>query len=81
VGLLAMIFGILGIVFGVCCWPIGAALAAAGIVLGALGMRKANEGLADNRGMSLAGVICGSVGAGLSLIFLFLYAFADFSTV
>jgi serine/threonine-protein kinase len=81
VGLLAMIFGILGIVFGVCCWLLGAPLSAAGIVLGALGMRKVTEGLADNRGMALAGVICGSVGAGLSLIFLFLYAFADFSTV
>jgi serine/threonine-protein kinase len=79
-GLLAMIFGILGIVFGVCCWLLGAPLSAAGIVLGAIGMRKVNEGLADNRWMALAGVICGSVGAGLSIIFLFLYAFADFST-
>jgi hypothetical protein len=44
-------------------------------------MRKVTEGLANNRGMALAGVICGSVGSGLSIIFLFLFAFADFSTV
>lgn len=66
-GLLAMIFGIVGIPLGVCCWFGGLPLAVAGIVLGVLGMRKAAEGLATNRGMALAGVICGAVGVVLSI--------------
>lgn len=67
-GLLGLIFGILSIPFGVCCGLFGTPAAVAGIVLGVLGMRKAAEGLASNRGMALAGVICGGVGAVLAVV-------------
>ncbi len=61
-GLLAMIFGIVSIPLAFCCGILGIGLAGAGIVLGILGLRKANQGLATNRGMALTGIICGSVG-------------------
>jgi hypothetical protein len=66
-GLLAMIFGIVSIPLGVCCGVFGGA-GIAGIVLGILGLRKANQGLATNRGMSIAGIVCGAVGLAAGII-------------
>jgi hypothetical protein len=60
-GLLAMIFGIAGIPLGICIALLGILLGGAGVVLGILGMRRAAEGRASNRGMALAGVICGAI--------------------
>jgi hypothetical protein len=57
-----MIFGIIGIPASVCLPLLGIPLSGAGVVLGVLGMRRAAEGRASNRGMALAGVICGAVG-------------------
>jgi hypothetical protein len=65
-GLLAMIFGIVSIPM-LCCY-IGLPLGAAAVVLGILGMRKAAAGEASNRGMALAGLICGAIGLVLSLL-------------
>jgi len=31
-------------------------------VLGVIGLKKVNDGQASNRGMALAGIICGGVG-------------------
>jgi hypothetical protein len=61
-GLLAMIFGIVSIPLGFCCGIFGVAMGGAGIVLGILGLRKANQGQATNRGMALTGIICGAIG-------------------
>jgi serine/threonine-protein kinase len=80
-GLLGMIFGITSIVFSICCSPLGLPLGAAGIVLGALGMRRAAGGLASNRGMGLAGVICGAIGGLLSLLLLLLSVSGSFDSL
>jgi serine/threonine-protein kinase len=69
-GLLGMIFGIVAIAFAFCCVLLAVPLGGAGIVLGGLGMKKAADGLASNRGMALAGVICGAVGVLLSIVLL-----------
>lgn len=65
-GLLAMIFGIASIP-GVCCSIVGLGLGIAAVILGVLGMKKADAGQASNRGQALAGVICGAIGAVLSI--------------
>lgn len=67
-GLLGMIFGIVGIPLSLCCGLFGLPFPVAAIVLGALGMRRVSEGRATNRGMALAGVICGAIGVVLAII-------------
>lgn len=67
-GLLAMIFGILSIPLGFCCGLLSVPAAIAGIVLGIIGIRKAAEGQASNRGMAIAGAICGGVGILVSIL-------------
>jgi hypothetical protein len=59
-GILALILGIVSIP-AACCY-LGLLLGGAAVVLGIVGMKKATEGQATNRGMALAGVICGGVG-------------------
>lgn len=66
--MLAMIFGIVGIVLALCCAILGLGAAVTALVLGLVGLRKASDGLATNRGMALAGVICGGVGAVLAIL-------------
>ncbi|HEX7743801.1 MAG TPA: DUF4190 domain-containing protein [Micromonosporaceae bacterium] len=67
-GLLAMIFGIVGIPLGVCCGLFGTPFGIAGVVLGILGLNRANQGQATNRGQALAGLICGAVGIVLAIV-------------
>jgi uncharacterized membrane protein len=67
-GLLAMIFGIVGAVLSVCCWPAGFLFDIAAGVLGILGLKRAKEGTASNRGMALSGVILGGVGVLLAIL-------------
>jgi eukaryotic-like serine/threonine-protein kinase len=76
-GTLAMIFGIGGIVFSICCY-LALPMSVAGIVLGVLGMKKAADGMASNRSMALAGVVCGIAGAVLSVILFIVLTAADF---
>jgi hypothetical protein len=73
-GLLSMIFGIIAIPFGFCCGIVGIGAGGAAIVMGILGLRKANQGLATNRGQALAGVICGALGVIVWIIWLAIYA-------
>ena len=61
-GLIGMIVGITSIVLALCCPLLGIPAAIAGVVLGFLGRNKADQGLADNRGQAMAGLICGAVG-------------------
>jgi hypothetical protein len=65
-GLLSLIFGIVSIPMLFCCL-VGVPLAIAGVVLGVLGVGKANSGQATNKGMSIAGIAC-SAGAIVLLI-------------
>jgi hypothetical protein len=66
-GLLAMIFGIAGIPLAICIALLGILLGGAAVVLGILGMRRVAEGRASNRGMALAGVICGAIAGVLGI--------------
>jgi len=66
-GWLGLGLGIGGVAMSFCCW-LGLPMSVAGIVLGALGMRKAADGQADNRTAALVGVVCGASGAALSII-------------
>jgi hypothetical protein len=67
-GLLGMIFGIAGIVFAFLCGLFGLPVPIAGIVLGALGMKRVSEGRATNRGMALTGVITGAIGVVIAIV-------------
>jgi hypothetical protein len=66
-GLIGMVVGIISIPLA-CCAVLGLIAGIAGLVLGILGMRKVRAGAASNRGMALAGVICGSIGIALSIV-------------
>ena len=68
IGVLALVLGVAAIPLGVCCGVLGGALGVAGVVLGLIGMRKADEGQATNRGMAIAGAICGGVGILVSIL-------------
>jgi serine/threonine protein kinase len=76
-GTLGLIFGILGIMLSFCCY-LGLPISVAGIVLGVLGMKKVSDGLANNRSMALAGVVCGAAGAVLAVILFIILTLADF---
>ena len=68
VGLLAMIFGIVGAVLSPCCGYFGFPFDVTAIVLGIVGLRKAANGQAPNRGQALAGLICGCAGVVLGIV-------------
>jgi hypothetical protein len=70
-GLVGMILGILSIPLACCGWG-GIVLGAAGAVLGYLGRKKADQGLATNRGQAQAALICGAIGFVLGLLILIL---------
>jgi hypothetical protein len=71
-GLIALIVGIVSIVPLACCSVLGIIAGAAAAVLGWLGMQKANQGLATNRGQALAGLILGAIGFLISVASLIL---------
>ncbi|MER7331369.1 MULTISPECIES: DUF4190 domain-containing protein [unclassified Micromonospora] len=75
-GLVSMILGIASIPL-VCCY-LGIPLGIAAVVTGWMGKQKAAQGLADNQGQALAGLICGAIGAvlGLLQIVLLIFGFA-----
>ncbi len=68
-----MIFGIVGIVL-MCCYGAGFVFSVAAIVLGHLGIKKEPA-----RGMAMAGIITGYVGAGGAILFWVLLIFVAFS--
>jgi hypothetical protein len=70
-GLVAMILGIVAIPM-ICCFYLGVPLGIAAIVLGYLGKQKADQGLATNRGQAMAGLICGAVAVGLTILLVLL---------
>ncbi|GGM17416.1 hypothetical protein ACFFX1_40600 [Dactylosporangium sucinum] len=78
-GLVGMILGIAAIPL-LCCFYIGFPLGIAAAVLGYLGMNKAKQGLATNRGQALAGLICGGVAIALFILWMILWAAFGFST-
>jgi uncharacterized protein DUF4190 len=80
-GLLALILGIVSIPLGFCCSFFGAPFGIAGVVLGILGMKRANEGRANNRGQALAGLICGAAGIVMVILRVALGAFMSFGDI
>jgi hypothetical protein len=62
-----MILGIAAIPL-VCCFGIGTFVGIPAVVLGYLGRKKADQGLATNRGQAQAGFICGIVAIALGVI-------------
>ncbi len=76
-----MVLGILGLVL---CWLpfVGWACALVGIILGALGMSKANKLGGKGKGMAVAGLICGILGLliGVILFVLATMAVSSFDT-
>ncbi|MFG3705302.1 DUF4190 domain-containing protein [Micromonospora sp. NPDC047670] len=65
-GLVSMILGIASIPL-VCCY-LAIPLGIGAVVTGWMGRQKAAQGLADNQGQALAGLICGGIGAVLGLL-------------
>jgi len=52
------------------CLYFGALLGVPAIILGVKGMRAADEGRATNKGVSIAGVVLGSIGSAVSIFFI-----------
>ncbi len=67
-GLLSMIFGIASIPLGLCCGLFGTPFSIAALIMGFIGLNKVKAGQADNKGMALAGVICGAAGLLVAII-------------
>jgi hypothetical protein len=65
-GIVSLVLGILSIPLG-CCSFFGLVLPIPAIVCGVLGIRKASQGQANNKGLAIAGLICGCVGLMISL--------------
>lgn len=62
----SMVLGILSTTC--CCGGIGVLMGLAAIIMGAVGKKK------GGRGMAIAGIVCGSIGLVVSIIYLLLYA-------
>jgi drug/metabolite transporter (DMT)-like permease len=64
IGTAALVIGVLGFVLAVLFIfaPLGAVLGLVAAVLGALGIARANQGAADNRGQAVAGLLTGLAG-------------------
>lgn len=77
--LLSMIFGIVSIVL-LCCFGAGVLFGGAALVLGYLGLNKVKNENAGGRGMAIAGLITGGIGALLSLIYLILIIIGSVSS-
>jgi hypothetical protein len=77
-GIVALVLGILSIPLA-CCGFFGLLLPVGAIVCGILGMKKADQGLATNKGMALAGLICGGVGAIIAVIIIILSLVSAFN--
>ena len=77
--IVSMILGIVSIPLA-CCFYIGILPGIAGIVLGVLGQRKAAEMNGSGKGMALAGIITGAVGAALGLLLIVLNVIIGTST-
>ncbi|KOG34842.1 hypothetical protein AQJ84_29425 [Streptomyces resistomycificus] len=70
-GTASLVLGIIAAV-GFCLWPLALVAGILSVVFGVLARKKAGRGEATNPGQALAGLICGSVGLGLSIAFIVL---------
>jgi hypothetical protein len=68
-GIVSLVLGILSIPLS-CCSFFGLVMPIPAIVCGVMGIRKASQGQANNKGLAIAGLICGCVGLVISLTFI-----------
>lgn len=66
-GITSLVLGIVSIPLCLC-WGIGALAGIPAIILGYLGRQRADRGEATNRGMAVAGIVTGIVGAALGVL-------------
>lgn len=78
-GLVSMILGIAALPL-LCCGGIGLLVGIPAAILGYLGRKKADQGLATNRGQATAGFICGIIAVGLGIIGVILRFTVDLPT-
>lgn len=75
-GTAALVLGIVGAIFavipiiGIIAWP----MVIVGLVLGVLGILRANKGVANNRGVAIAGTALSAVGLALCIIWTVAFA-------
>jgi hypothetical protein len=79
IGLVSMILGIASLPL-LCCGGIGLLVGIPAAILGYLGRKKADQGLATNRGQATAGFICGLIAVGLGIILVILNFTVDLPT-
>jgi hypothetical protein len=68
IGIAALTLGVTSIPTA-CCFGVGGLFGIAAVVFGAVGVRKASQGLASNRDQAIAGLICGSLGVLFTIAF------------
>jgi hypothetical protein len=75
-GILALVLGIVAVVLS--CLYAGFWAGIPAIVLGVLGLNRAKQGRATNRGLALTGIILGAIGVVISIgVLVFTIAFGD----
>ena len=71
-GIAALVLGILALVG---CWSAiaGIVLGVLALIFGILGVRRANRGVATNKGVSIAGIVTGAIGLVLGILFAIIF--------
>lgn len=77
-GTAALVLGIVGLTIGWCAYGIPSILA---IIFGAIGLKKANAGLATNRSVALWGLWLGIIGVALGLILSLIFGAAIIASI
>ncbi len=70
VGTAALVLGILGLVLAILVLPapLGALLGLIAVILGIVGISRVNQGVADNRGQAVTGLVTGAIGLILGVV-------------
>ncbi|MFF5974734.1 DUF4190 domain-containing protein [Streptomyces sp. NPDC012769] len=68
-GTAGMVLGIISVA-GFCFYGLGAIPGVLALIFGIIGLKKANRGVATNRGMAIAGIVLGAIGTLIGLAFL-----------
>lgn len=66
--LVSMILGIASVAGSGCCFIVGWPLAVGGIATGFVGLSQVRDRPSEGRGMAIAGIACGAVGAVLPIL-------------
>ena len=80
-GILALVLGVLSLLFSFCCGLFGLLFCIPAIILGVIGMNKANAGQATNKGMALAGLVCGGIGVVIGIAMVIIGQLIDWNAI